>query len=1495
MPFFRFRRKKPAEAPTEPTPEVQELVAIEAETSTLLQAVATPSPTKKRPRKVVGRVTIEVLDSVPPTPASDEPVDVPVADAGPVIAPALPPMNDDALQFADEEARVRGRLDTFIPASIPAKDAVENQLTQLQHEKDRLEKRTAIPSPVHQGSAPELEFDILLPPSEKESTDSAATQIQAVARGFVTRRATRRASALEEAAKWREVHDPERGETWYYNSATGQSQWAPPTGALGPPRPTSPQQRPSSGSRTTLLPPLSPRQNLSLPSHPAPVSPLLSSPVLPSLGKEPFVLQDVDPHGDCASDASVADANVDWMDNDALFLADGSKNAKLRDTIRGALKISRFDSVSALLTHNVTFNAPKTKARGHRDIALGRKPDQFMVAVVAKKPSAKSKKAPARLATPVHVRIRDVADPGFLEASSTRASSNNNQTIASDDVPKPTQCFACWSAIKGCKCEAHTVGPARIKHASESALLCSNWEVDQLRRKYRAEEIQEVFLKANSSLRYDRVRKSYVTVIECRHPIYRAIDAATTALNKTMRRKLHVRAWFRSFLEHLRLGRVKKAGNAPSILKVRETLRNAKWCGDYASSVRSFQPVAPVTLQRFTDTPIDGVIVVPPNTPMLKHGILKTEVPRPIVLYQPRKYELLPRRCIPMPTPSFLDQIPLPVGNTYIDGLSKVSWLERVSARISLAAMYRGLMQVKACTPPRGFDVPRRTRITPPTTVLFASFGRKPTPGNLAIGGLVAEMLIYMVVTTFVPPQFGNFNVTDRRAICPPLTIDHSAMYLCLVIAPTTWHYVVRPLEHPLNSRRPPTILLVIEGEGHIACINRPEQTGEDACYGFITTLERPGLQMPDETKPVAFLPHETVLTFNVATANATVTTRADRYYPFCEPTTRESTIIEFMHLLWLGKSSRNQTQCFTTLGSQEPGEFMKNCNVEGAMGAYTPMVYRSWAYMQTSPFEEFVTDDGIAYWYEKATGRTYWTRPVLEIEKHRGPDGDIEGDVQDGVGEKATTGVGGAEARYTQKEMRAYMTKTMESPDDRAMRLKVVERSAKTNSIIKPPLHDEAESVAVRPSRPSPTKVAVPKLSFQIEKPVVSHNKGLPSTTKPTPQLQPKSPSKAVASKRLVAPNTQKLIESLTSALGASMAASSMSPNDVLQLGIGLGMGLGLRDAEVLLEDDTARNDALSDRQDDPEVAMDDEVATVRSLATTRTEMSVLPDATPDEIEIEPAKAPIPFGTTYLTHTTPGEGDTWVNKPVDFSAESQTAVDGFQGAVHRSVAKLPKNFVACANSTKTVKAETNYLPVIINKNQPRCVGLVRPRTAADEWLVVGYDPWVAGKELFNLEFVKALAIEDEDAPAAPVVAAAFIDKEGHAARQEVVSQAAKEAMELEHVMSLARHGKYAEVENLLNQPDWSLSIDMKDNAGNTLLSIACQNNNKRIAKLCLRKGADLNTQNLNGQSLLHYCHAYGFHDLMEYLMEKGARDDLVNKDGLTCYEGLDADTVEKL
>ena len=130
---------------------------------------------------------------------------------------------------------------------------------------------------------------------------------------------------------------------------------------------------------------------------------------------------------------------------------------------------------------------------------------------------------------------------------------------------------------------------------------------------------------------------------------------------------------------------------------------------------------------------------------------------------------------------------------------------------------------------------------------------------------------------------------------------------------------------------------------------------------------------------------------------------------------------------------------------------------------------------------------------------------------------------------------------------------------------------------------------------------------------------------------------------------------------------------------------------------------------------------------------------------------------------------------------------------------------------------------------------------------------------------------------------------------QAETSQQAKLAADFAQMESWARHGKYREIEDAMNQPDWSLPIDFQDEIGNTLLHLAAQNGNKRIAKLCLRRGASIGIQNLNGQTVLHYCFSYGFTELGEYFISKGADDSVRNADGLTCYEGLDIDDVNNI
>ena len=104
------------------------------------------------------------------------------------------------------------------------------------------------------------------------------------------------------------------------------------------------------------------------------------------------------------------------------------------------------------------------------------------------------------------------------------------------------------------------------------------------------------------------------------------------------------------------------------------------------------------------------------------------------------------------------------------------------------------------------------------------------------------------------------------------------------------------------------------------------------------------------------------------------------------------------------------------------------------------------------------------------------------------------------------------------------------------------------------------------------------------------------------------------------------------------------------------------------------------------------------------------------------------------------------------------------------------------------------------------------------------------------------------------------------------------------NMFSFARHGKYKQVTELLKS---GCPAEGRDQFGNTPLIIACQNGNARIVKALLRHGAGIDAQNKQGCTGLHYCIAYGFNALSDYLIAKGANDKLLNKAGLSPYEGI--------
>lgn len=107
-------------------------------------------------------------------------------------------------------------------------------------------------------------------------------------------------------------------------------------------------------------------------------------------------------------------------------------------------------------------------------------------------------------------------------------------------------------------------------------------------------------------------------------------------------------------------------------------------------------------------------------------------------------------------------------------------------------------------------------------------------------------------------------------------------------------------------------------------------------------------------------------------------------------------------------------------------------------------------------------------------------------------------------------------------------------------------------------------------------------------------------------------------------------------------------------------------------------------------------------------------------------------------------------------------------------------------------------------------------------------------------------------------------------------------------IFSLARHCNHEVLEYLLLK---GISPDSRDLDGNTILIIGAQNGNKRIVKLALRFGAQINMKNCSGNTALHYASEYNYSELANYLIKKGANPTIENIKALKAYEGIDKKT----
>ena len=109
-----------------------------------------------------------------------------------------------------------------------------------------------------------------------------------------------------------------------------------------------------------------------------------------------------------------------------------------------------------------------------------------------------------------------------------------------------------------------------------------------------------------------------------------------------------------------------------------------------------------------------------------------------------------------------------------------------------------------------------------------------------------------------------------------------------------------------------------------------------------------------------------------------------------------------------------------------------------------------------------------------------------------------------------------------------------------------------------------------------------------------------------------------------------------------------------------------------------------------------------------------------------------------------------------------------------------------------------------------------------------------------------------------------------------------------EVVFSQCRNNRFKRLEESLNS---NFDINAENEEGNTLLLVACQNANRRMAELLVHRRAAINHQDAHGNTALHFAMAFDTSgELGEFLIEKGADDTMENIYGLTPYDGLTID-----
>lgn len=741
------------------------------------------------------------------------------------------------LGFEEETSRVKSRGDVFVPAPGVT-------VSQINMERQRL-------AALEETARMQLSTRELMAGERKVylEKDKAALKFQAAFRGHIGRQKARLVRRLREVngtgdeqprvGDWIEVKNRESGEIWYYDTRTGESQWSKPSGLHD------------------MLP-----KGKALKNIPSGITDLRRTASAVSLNKSSPLAKTKGASFRTAEELKQIEDNmvatkecydimglsaVTAVDN--LTAPDGSFRPQLRKTVLDAILTTRFDSVSTVLADDrwtEKETAPFSKTKGVNQFESSGKVDSSRKQMSAAVVIHKKKKNPNQLVTDPNADDKEAITPTNIDKKELTVSDIAYPGFdALSGEQQQTMCFGCWSAGIRRSCALHEDKEAKLK-PSQTMLLCRNWDLGVMRRRYRSEEIQEIFMKRSSSLRFDGKRRKFLTVTEHRHAIYRSLYSQLGLFNFRMVLVTKARRWLHSLLDVVRSGQAKPAAAkiAARVMRARRTKVKGGQVRRYHRGIYRRLPIPPTTGYSYEER-------IGETQYLFKHQDLAAggevelirdlPIPKPRKLYLPRVQSLPVPRSIPMPYPEYSEAdansiVPI---NEHLKVDNPAKWLEQLSAGIARASLAMSSQQVTALTPLPGLELIRRTKYPPTTSIKFATFGRKPTPGLLAVGGLSAELMVSQLVSTYIPAQYGNFMVMDKTTVSPGISPEITITFQSLQQPPVTQVYILRPLEHPLNYRRAPSITvcsLVEYDNKYYYGRNRPDQTGEQEPHGFRTT-----------------------------------------------------------------------------------------------------------------------------------------------------------------------------------------------------------------------------------------------------------------------------------------------------------------------------------------------------------------------------------------------------------------------------------------------------------------------------------------------------------------------------------------------------------------------------------------------------------------------------------------------------------------------------------